>query len=220
MCVDPFSIPITLFCCHGNTEPPFITRCTLDTLAIQGTYIILPCEATSYQDTPTIQWSFNGLPLVPSPRWKVLSDQSLLLTALNLSDTGTYSCMASNHYGASVANVTVWVLSKLRISLLKCSICYPCSGIPINVSTTAVVGSGVQLPCNITGTVVWKKNGDPVMTSSRVVIGPQQKLYILSVQLGDEGEYGCDGGGRWMNTFLQVTGEGEITEEPLNTFIQ
>lgn len=84
---------------------------------------------------------------------------------------------------------------------------YPCSGIPINASTTAAVGSGVQLACNITGPVVWRKNGNPVMTSSRVVIGPQQKLYILSVQLGDEGEYGCDGGGRWMNTFLQVIGE-------------
>ena len=84
---------------------------------------------------------------------------------------------------------------------------HPCSGIPINASTTAAVGSGVQLACNITGPVVWRKNGNPVMTSSRVVIGPQQKLYILSVQLGDEGEYGCDGGGRWMNTFLQVIGE-------------
>ena len=93
----------------------------------------------------------------------------------------------------------------------------PCSGIPINASTTAAVGSGVQLTCNVTGTVVWRKNGNPVMTSSRVMIGPQQKLYILSVQLGDEGEYGCDGGGKWMNTFLQVIGEGETTDEP---FIQ
>lgn len=104
-------------CFHGNTEPPFITRALVDTLVVQlGSYIIFPCEATSYQDTPTIHWSFNGLPLVPSPRWKVLSDQSLLLTAINLNDTGTYSCMASNQYGTSVANVTVWVLSKLSLS--------------------------------------------------------------------------------------------------------
>ncbi|KAL5480076.1 hypothetical protein EMCRGX_G023697 [Ephydatia muelleri] len=156
-----------------------------------GTYT---CVAFNLHGWSEATVSLTVLPR-PCPRWKVLSDQSLLLTAINLNDTGTYSCMASNQFGTSVANVTVWVLR-----------------IPINASTTAAVGSGVQLTCNVTGTVVWRKNGNPVMTSSRVVIGPQQKLYILSVQLGDEGEYGCDGGGKWMNTFLQV-----IVKPTINT---
>ena len=104
-----------LLCCHGNThtEPPFITHTLVDTLVVQGGYALFPCEATSYQGTPTIQWAFNGLPLVPSQQRNVLSDNSLLLTAVTLNDTGTYSCMASNQYGTSVANVTVWVLSEL-----------------------------------------------------------------------------------------------------------
>ena len=83
-----------------------------------------------------------------------------------------------------------------------------CPGTPINASVVALAGSGVQLTCNLTGTVVWTKDGNPVMTSLRVVLltGPPQKLYILSVQSSDEGGYQCAGGGRFMSIFLQVTG--------------
>ena len=80
------------------------------------------------------------------------------------------------------------------------------AGIPSNASLMAVAGSAVQLICNVTGTVVWTKDGNPLMTSSRVVIGPQKQVFISNVQTSDEGEYRCDGGGRWNDTFLQVMG--------------
>nr|XP_040566824.1 Down syndrome cell adhesion molecule-like protein Dscam2 [Lepeophtheirus salmonis] len=63
--------------------------------------IFFPCISIG-KPKPSISWTFNGEDLRPSSRILVdqTRDNSLWITALELSDSGNYSCMVKNHFGS------------------------------------------------------------------------------------------------------------------------
>ncbi len=65
---------------------------------LQGQKAILNCRARGIP-APTIKWASGddgAFPLPPNPRFKMTSGNSLVIESTNISDSGTYYCIASN----------------------------------------------------------------------------------------------------------------------------
>lgn len=64
----------------------------------QGQRAILNCRARA-SPAPLIKWANGGdgaLPLARDDRYKITRSNSLLIEHTNMSDSGTYHCIASN----------------------------------------------------------------------------------------------------------------------------
>lgn len=104
--------------------PPLIITSIIHVAGLNGSAVLLPCSARGIPH-PTIAW-FNagtGVRLTDSPRHQVLSNGTLHITDLLLSDGGLYQCEANNEGGLHAANVTVDVHCK-NLTLLAVTCCH------------------------------------------------------------------------------------------------
>ena len=103
-------------------EPPYFTTLPVDTRVVAGNHFILRCEAGSYEGHTHTRWLVGTQEVgvvsagVGRARREVLGDGSLLVTRAELSDSGNYTCSASNKYGVMNATAFVRVLSECDIS--------------------------------------------------------------------------------------------------------
>ena len=99
-------------------EPPYFTAPPVDTRVVAGNHFILRCEAGSYEGHTHTRWLVGTQEVgvvragVDRARREVLGDGSLLVTRAELSDSGDYTCSASNKYGVMNATAFVRVLSE------------------------------------------------------------------------------------------------------------
>ena len=79
-----------------------------------GDYFTLDCEAYSSSSvaTKTLWQKDDGHLLEEGDRVRVFSDGTLFIGDAQLSDSGVYSCVATNRYGNSTASSHVTVLRK------------------------------------------------------------------------------------------------------------
>uniref|UniRef100_A0A8C3KHT3 Roundabout guidance receptor 2 n=1 Tax=Calidris pygmaea TaxID=425635 RepID=A0A8C3KHT3_9CHAR len=82
-----------------DRPPPIILQGPVNqTLAVDGT-ALLKCKATG-DPLPVISWLKEGLPfLVRDPRTSIQDQGTLQIKTLRLSDTGTYTCVATSSSG-------------------------------------------------------------------------------------------------------------------------
>ncbi|NXH77431.1 HMCN2 protein, partial [Hydrobates tethys] len=71
-----------------------------------GQRVLLHC-AVSGEPTPSVEWRRNGELLPEGPR--VLPNATLLLPAVTHSDAGSYSCLARNTLGSTIAHASLAV---------------------------------------------------------------------------------------------------------------
>ena len=67
--------------------------------------------------TPSISWQKNDVPInfQSSPRYLKMSSGSLRISMSKKSDSGKYTCVATNSLGHRKANATLTVLSKYDV---------------------------------------------------------------------------------------------------------
>lgn len=83
---------------------------------LAGSWIELTCNVTGYPK-PSVSWFREGVPLNTSlPRYVILPSGSLRILGVALSDSGIYSCEASNPLGNARHPVELSVQSKTIIS--------------------------------------------------------------------------------------------------------
>ncbi|XP_042370765.1 hemicentin-1 [Plectropomus leopardus] len=135
---------------------------------------------------PQLNWLRNGLPLPVSSHIRLLSaGQVLRITRTQVSDSGTYTCVASNRAGVDNRhyNLQVHVPPSL-------------DGAGSTEDVTVVRGNLASLQCiadgNPTPTMSWLKQGVPLVPDSHLkFINLNTTVQIIPAQVNDTGRYTC-----------------------------
>ncbi|KAM9370790.1 LOW QUALITY PROTEIN: hemicentin-2 [Phaethornis superciliosus] len=167
--------------------PPNIEPSVMDLTVLENGTVSLECLASGLP-APGITWYKGNKQLLPGPG-RILSrdGKHLEIQRAQLSDAGSYHCVASN-----VAGVTeLWY--SLRVAVPPSF----SSAEPTRVSL--LEGQSIRLPCECLGipspTLSWWKDGQLLSAlpgSPKVVSTGGTLLYIERAQLGDRGTYTCE----------------------------
>lgn len=136
--------------------------------------------------SPTITWQKNdqNINFANNPRYFQKSSGSLQISRSQKSDSGKYTCIATNSIGSKRANASLRVLIKTVIVN------------PLPSQIDAIKGIDKLLPCgvqkdpDISVKWIWTKDGSAVDVS-RMKVQSDGTLRILTVQQGDAGSYTC-----------------------------
>ncbi|XP_041972933.1 roundabout homolog 1-like [Aricia agestis] len=84
-----------------DRPPPIITSGPSNQTLPLKSIAVFPCTAIGTPD-PIVAWYFEGEALIQNSRRNISSDGTLMLRDLDKVDSGTYTCVASNHHGKYV----------------------------------------------------------------------------------------------------------------------
>ncbi|XP_053356547.1 cell adhesion molecule-related/down-regulated by oncogenes isoform X1 [Clarias gariepinus] len=146
----------------------------------QSMSLVLEC-VVSGNPSPVVKWLKDGQELPLAPRLRLLHS-NLVLSDVQISDGGNYTCFVQGEDGAMAsANYTVDVLGPpVIVKGLSDQLVKP--------------GSSVQFSCLTSGNpapnITWLFNSSPVFSSPRLQIS-NSILHIFSVTAQDQGMYQC-----------------------------
>ncbi|TRZ22552.1 hypothetical protein HGM15179_004536 [Zosterops borbonicus] len=153
-----------------------------------GESVQLLCNATGVP-TPDVQWLKDGKTVASddSQRIRVTPDGSTLNISRALtSDTGKYTCVATNSAGEEdrIFNLNVYVPPTIANSKDEAE------------ELTALLDTSLNIECAAAGTpppqLHWLKNGLPLSVSSQIkLLSAGQILRLARVQVSDTGVYTC-----------------------------
>ncbi|XP_054440698.1 hemicentin-2 [Pteronotus mesoamericanus] len=164
-----------------NIEPGPATKAVLENASVT-----LECLASGVPP-PDISW-FKGHQPVSARKGVTVSTggRVLLIERAQLSDAGSYRCVASNMAGHTELQYGLRVNVPPRITL------------PPRLPGPVLLGAPVRLTCNATGrpspTLMWLKDGNPVSTagtSGLQVFPGGRVLTLASARASDSGSYTC-----------------------------
>lgn len=162
--------------------------------ATQGSHVTLDCDVTGYPD-PVVTWYKDGSVLVTNDRLTIENNSITIDSALS-TDSGAYTCSASNIAGNRSATIELTVLGKRRrerdcyyylLFIVLPLIIVPDPIVPANI------GSNAQLVCNAMGdptpSLTWYFGSVPIPNPSlpRYSVDSNYTLIISNVVLSDEG---------------------------------
>ncbi|TNM90220.1 hypothetical protein fugu_004454 [Takifugu bimaculatus] len=164
--------------------PPIIRESSSEVTTHIGQDALLPCEVEE-ESHATVTWRKDGFPITQDNRYTLLSEGSLRIHGVQLSDAGRYYCTVSNQAGSDHRGVELRVFVGPSIS----------PG-PFNVTVTS--GIRAVLSCETTGIpspkVSWKRNGTPLdvsQLSGAFRLLSSGSLVLLSPSNEDEGYFEC-----------------------------
>ncbi|XP_062857960.1 hemicentin-1 [Trichomycterus rosablanca] len=145
----------------------------------------IECVASGFPP-PQLNWLKNGLPLAVSSHVRLLSaGQVLRIARTQVSDGGTYTCVASNRAGVDnkLYNLQVYVPPSL-------------DGAGTTDDVTLVRGGMVALVCVSDGTpnpsLSWLKEGAALPVDTHIRLQNQNStLHISDIQVDHTGRYSC-----------------------------
>ncbi|XP_032884067.1 hemicentin-1 isoform X2 [Amblyraja radiata] len=164
---------------HGNQEE------NLELTTILDNSINIECMATG-SPPPQLNWLKNGLPLPISSQIRLLSAGKVLrIVRAQVSDGGTYTCVAYNRAGVDNKryNVIVYVPPRL-------------DGAGGTEDITILLGNPASLTCITDGTptptLAWLKDTEPLRLGPLMTVGNQgMLLQISAAEVNDSGMYTC-----------------------------
>ncbi|KAL2089466.1 hypothetical protein ACEWY4_014154 [Coilia grayii] len=157
----------------------------VDLTAVLDSSVSVECVAVG-SPPPQLNWLKNGLPLPVSSHTRLLSaGQVLRIARAQVSDGGSYTCVASNRAGVDNKhfNLQVYVPPTLE-------------GAGSVEDITVVAGSQVTLACVADGTppptLKWQKEGLTVRQDTQLSLPNQgSTLHIRSANVSHTGRYTC-----------------------------
>ncbi|XP_019412229.1 PREDICTED: hemicentin-1 isoform X1 [Crocodylus porosus] len=165
------------------SEPPPVIQVPNNVTVIPGERAILTCLTLSTVRY-NLTWHRNGkdLKFLEPSRIRIMSNLSLEVKTVKLTDAGEYMCIAFNEGGSSAASVYLTVQEPPKVVIS-----------PKNQSFTT--GSEVSIRCSATGypkpTIVWTRNDMFIIGSNRYRFIPEGTLIIKRAISTDAGLYGC-----------------------------
>ncbi|NWI93347.1 HMCN1 protein, partial [Pitta sordida] len=151
--------------------------------ALLDTSLNIECTATG-TPPPQLHWLKNGLPLSVSSQTRLLSaGQILRLARVQVSDSGVYTCVASNRAGVDNKRYNLQVF-------------VPPSLDGATEDVTVVTGSAAALACLTAGTpaptMAWFKNSHPLSLGAHLTSSKQgMVLHLGRAGPADSGKYTC-----------------------------
>ncbi|XP_068012089.1 LOW QUALITY PROTEIN: hemicentin-2 [Melanerpes formicivorus] len=156
-------------------------------LAVLGQETTLPCQAEGYPP-PLVVWTRGAQPLpLTTTSYSVLPSGSLRLAEPLLTDSGLYTCTATNAAGSASLSYSLHVQAPPRLQIGDGE-----------SHLTAVTNGSLRLQCRATGTpapqIRWLKDGQPLGQQQGAVVSEDGgTLLIARVGLAHQGLYVCQG---------------------------
>nr|XP_044998229.1 hemicentin-1 isoform X3 [Jaculus jaculus] len=155
---------------------------------IEGNLITLLCESSGIPP-PNLIWKKKGSPVLSDSagRVRILSGgRQLQISIAEKSDTGFYTCVASNVAGSAKKEYSLQVY--IRPSITN-SGSHPSE-------VTVIRGKSISLECEVQGlprpTVTWMKDGRPLTKGKGgEILNEGRILQLKNVQVSDTGRYVC-----------------------------
>ncbi|KAI4577648.1 hypothetical protein MJT46_003483 [Ovis ammon polii x Ovis aries] len=166
--------------------PPSIEPGLVNKAVLENASVTLECLASGVP-FPDISWFKGRQPVSAWNRAMVSTDgRVLLIEQAQLSDAGSYRCVASNVVGSAELQYSLRVNVPPRITL------------PPSLPGPVLLHSPVRLTCNATGApsplLMWLKDGNPVSTAGTTglqVFPGGRVLMLSSARASDSGSYSC-----------------------------
>ncbi|BFZ22472.1 hypothetical protein BsWGS_25511 [Bradybaena similaris] len=159
-------------------------------IASNGGNITLRCQPEG-SPFPAITWTKGGAALTSDGvKYTILANGNLHITQISTADRGTYTCKATNTYGAAEASTNMEVTTSATISMP------PTNQVAV-VNRTVFLVCEASYPQGIDMVYQWTFNGFPLyydLIHFRQTQGGSPStngLYILNAQFDHEGEYTC-----------------------------
>ncbi|XP_047380794.1 hemicentin-2 [Sciurus carolinensis] len=166
--------------------PPSIEPGPVNKAVLQNASVTLECLASGVPP-PDASWFKGRQPISSQAGVTVSADgRTLLIERAQLSDAGSYRCVASNVAGSTELQYG------LRVNVLPRITRAPSLPGPV------LLGLPVRLACDATGvpspTLIWLKDGNPVSTAGAPglqVFPGGRVLAVASARTSDSGSYSC-----------------------------
>ncbi|XP_032005411.1 contactin-6 isoform X2 [Hylobates moloch] len=156
---------------------------------IQNTYLSIydnllwECKASG-KPNPWYTWLKNGERLNPEERIQI-ENGTLIITMLNVSDSGVYQCAAENKYQIIYANAELRVLASAP----------DFSKSPVKKKSFVQVGGDIVIECKPNAfpraAISWKRGTETLRQSKRIFLLEDGSLKIHNVTRSDAGSYTC-----------------------------
>ncbi|XP_053456419.1 contactin-6 isoform X1 [Nycticebus coucang] len=156
---------------------------------IQNTYLSIydsllwECKASG-KPNPWYTWLKNGERLNPEERIQI-ENGTLIITMLNVSDSGVYQCAAENKYQTIYANAELSVLASAP----------DFSKNPIKKNSVVQVGGNIVIECKPNAfpraAISWKRGAENLRQTKRVFLLEDGSIKINNVTRSDGGSYTC-----------------------------
>ena len=150
-------------------------------ISARGSSVTFNCYALGGPDNTHV-WMKNGM--------IIGNESTLVVTDIDASSGGTYTCLVSNAAGSGSASTTLYVT--------------PYIVTPLEEQTLTANGSNVNINCNAAGfpspIVNW-------VDITNVEVSSTSLLQFSPVVFGDEGVYRCVASAQFSSTIFNVTDE-------------
>ncbi|XP_064422350.1 contactin-4 isoform X1 [Latimeria chalumnae] len=179
-------------------QPSWVNTISNANISIEDS-IFWECKANG-KPRPTYTWLKNGERLVTLGRIKI-ENGALTITALNLSDSGMYQCVAANKYGVIYSSAELRVIAKSP----------DFSKSPVKLFSLVKVGGDIIIECKPKAyprpTFTWRKGNEFLRENERITILGDGSLRIAGVTKLDGGSYTCIA----ANQFGRASSTGNIS---------
>lgn len=170
-------------CCDALAKPKF-TNDREVIRVVEGSRVTIPCDVIG-SPTPSIKW--NSFPSALNKQSIMYTGNNILINNAKPSDSGSFSCIASNALGSASKLIQLDVYKHISVSEL-----------PQN--HTILMGQSVQLECMFNSTPAPTVNWyhiRPDGTRTKVTTGIQpinggSQLHLSNIGSASTGEYICE----------------------------